>query len=365
MRGQGNRLLVDAREFVMGRFTGIGRVLEGLVRALVESPLVGDIWLATHQAEAVPPGLKNLGKVTLKRIPEGFLKSEKALKDLSGEDVAVYVSPYPKLPLRGCRCKAVHTVHDVLDLTHPVYRKRLKVILDKIRLKMALKRAELTWYDSSWSMEETKKMAGFTGRNPRVRFLGIDARFTEERKENENGILKKYDLQPGYILVIGNGLPHKNPGVLLRISENMSRRLVFVGVSEGNQNYWKRRYPEAKAVWVKYVEEEDLPSFIKFAFCLAQPSTAEGYGYPPLEAMACGVPAVISNIPVLVETTGRHALSANPASPKEWLGAFVALEDKDTYRKQVEKGLKWVEPFRGRKGWGKHVSDIEELIRGN
>ncbi|MBC8466828.1 MAG: hypothetical protein H8D55_03210 [Deltaproteobacteria bacterium] len=102
-----------ARKFGSGGSTTLGRVLEGLVRALTESSLVGEFSLATHAAEAVPPGLRKLEKIKLRQIPEGFLKSEKALRDLSSEDVALYVSPYPKLPLRGCHCKSVHIVHDV------------------------------------------------------------------------------------------------------------------------------------------------------------------------------------------------------------------------------------------------------------
>ncbi len=99
------------------------------------------------------------------------------------------------------------------------------------------------------------------------------------------------------------------------------------------------------------------------AFCLAQPSTAEGYGYPPLEAMACGVPAVVSNIPVLIETTGGNSLKADPNDYREWLQAFEALEKKDMYQNQIEKGLKWVQPLWGRRGWEGHISDIEELIK--
>jgi len=91
-------------------------------------------------------------------------------------------------------------------------------------------------------------------------------------------------------------------------------------------------------------------------------STAEGYGYPPLEAMACGVPSVISNIPVLIETTNGHALIADPCAPREWIEAFEALEDKEIYMSRVEMGLKWVEGFRGRKGWEGHISDIEDLV---
>ncbi|MBC8466749.1 MAG: glycosyltransferase family 4 protein [Deltaproteobacteria bacterium] len=356
------QIVVDAREFIRGKKTGIGCFLEGLIDALTETDLDIRIIMASFYSEAFTAKLRSKKNVIIKEIPASFLSSEKALSELTKKGADLFISPYRKLPIFGAHCKSVNTIHDVLDLTHPFYRNRTKAILDIFRLKRALKKADLTWYDSSWSKDETKKLAGFTGRTPRVRYLGIDEKFVRDRMENEREILKKYDLQPGYILVIGNGLPHKNLGVLLRISDNMSRRLVFVGVSERNQIYWKRRYPEAKAVWVKYVEEEDLPMIIRGAFCLAQPSTAEGYGYPPLEAMACGVPPVVSNIPVLIETTGGNALSANPENPKEWLESFEALEDKDTYRTQVENGLKWVEPFRGRRGWGRHIADIEEIL---
>ncbi len=354
------RILIDAREFVAGRRSGIGRVLEGLVDALAESDDIKQIVLAVSSANDVPLTLRNRQRIKTREIPSPFLKSEKALSGLSKYGFSLYISPYRKLPLFGCHCRAVHTIHDVLDLTHPAYKRRIKVLFDTFRLKKALERAVLTWYDSSWSMKATERLAGCAGNNPRVRYLGIDERFNNAVRDKSK-VLKKYNLQPGYILVVGNGLPHKNLDVVLRISDNVPRQLVFVGVSTKNQEYWNMRYPGAKADWINHVEDEDLCSVIGGAFCLFQPSTAEGYGYPPLEAMACGVPAVVSNIPVLIETTGGHALSADPDDPRQWLQACEALDDEDTYRIQSEKGLTWVEPFRGRKGWGKHVSDIENL----
>jgi glycosyltransferase involved in cell wall biosynthesis len=363
--GKKEKILIDAREFCNGRITGIGRVLDGLIDAFVESYGMEEFVLATNEPSAVPSKMKTISKIKIKKIPDSFLKAEKALSDLSKQGFRLYLSPYPKLPLFGCHCIAVNTVHDVLDLTYDAYRKRFKVSFDIFRLKRALRKADLTWYDSLWSMEEAKKLAGMTGSNPRVRPLGIDHRFNIDRSQNEKDVLNKYHLDPGYVLVTGNGLPHKNPGVLLEVSDRISRRLLFVGVPQANQKYWKTRYPEARAIWAEHVEDEDLPSIIRGAFCVAQPSTAEGYGYPPLEAMACGVPAVISNIPVLVETTGGKALPADPDESKEWIEAFEALEEKDIYRVQIEKGLKWVEPLRGRRGWEKHISDIAELMKGN
>ena len=81
---------------------------------------------------------------------------------------------------------------------------------------------------------------------------------------------------------MGNGLPHKNLGAVLKITDQVRRRIVFAGVSERNQTQWKWKYPEAKAFWITHVTQEDLPAIIRGAYCLVQPSTEEGYGYPPL-----------------------------------------------------------------------------------
>ena len=356
-----NRILVDSREFALGRKTGIARVLEGLVDALAGAHFPAKILLAVQEVNGIPSKLKNMPEIETQLLPASFLKSERLLSSLS-KKTDLYISPYPKLPAFGVHCKAVHIIHDVLDLTHPVYKKRLKVFFDAYRLKKALKRANLTWYDSSWSQLETKKLAGYTGRNPRVRFPGISETFGLREGAPKNQIIPKYGLVSEYILVVGNGLPHKNLGVLLRISNQISRKFVFAGVGKKKQGFWKNKYPNTDAKWIDYVEDEDLPALISNAFCLAQPSTAEGYGYPPLEAMTFGVPAVVSDIPVLKETTGGNALVAKTNESKSWIDAFHVLEDENTYKNQVGKGLEWVTPLLGRNGWRKHISDIEKLL---
>jgi glycosyltransferase involved in cell wall biosynthesis len=356
------RILLDAREFVHSRFTGIGRVLEGLTNALVASGIVEHIVLTAYDEGLLPSLLKETENIKVKEIPASFIKSEKCLSDLTGKDFSLFISPYPKLPLFGCHCPSVHIIHDILDLTHPAYRKMIKSIFDSFRLRRALRKADLSWYDSSWSLNETKKYTGLIGRNPRVRYPGIDEKFKFSIAKNQHEALAKYKLEPGYVLVIGNGLPHKNLGIILEIADLLNKTIAFVGVPEKNQSYWQSKYPDEKAAWIKHVTEEDLPAIIKGAFCLAQPSTAEGYGYPPLEAMACGIPTVVSDIPVLVETTGGNALAAHPHDSKIWLETFEKLENGSTYQELVEKGLKWVEPLRGRKAWQDYISDIEELL---
>jgi len=359
----GQSILIDGREFVAKKLTGIGRVLEGLVSALAESHVAEEILLATSDAHSLPFRLKNRLDIKVVEIPSSFMKSEKALSALTKNNIDLFISPYPKLPLFGCHTKAAHIIHDILDLTHPAYKKRLKIHFDSWRLKRALQRADLTWYDSIWSQKETEKFAGSVGKTPRVRYPGIDGAFSPEKSADDAAALKKYHLGPGYVIAIGNGLPHKNLGVLLEVAKQISRRIVFVGVQDKNQQYWNSRYPNESATWINHVEEGDLPSLVRAAFCLAQPSTAEGYGYPPLEAMACGVPAVVSDIPVLRETTGGNALEANPYKPEAWIEAFRALESQALYQTQVDNGRRWVEPLIGIKGWQGHVSDIEQLLK--
>jgi glycosyltransferase involved in cell wall biosynthesis len=353
---------LDAREFTSGRLTGIGRVIEGLVDALAESDTVDKIILAVFEPSAIPVRLKDREKIQAKKVPAFFLKSEKTLSNLSKDGMRLFISPYPKLPLFGTHCRTINMIHDVLDLTHPAYRRRIKALFDGYRLKKALRMADLTWYVSSWSLEETKRYAGLTGNNARVRYNGVDDAFTLNRRNNEERILAKYQLKPGYVLALGNGLPHKNLAMILEIADQVKREIVFAGVPAQNQFHWKSRYPEAKGTWISHIGEEDLSSIIRGAFCLLHPSTEEGYGYPPLEAMACGIPTIVSDIPVLKETTGEKGLLADPVNPLTWLDAINSLEESEHYQLRVRKGLNWVEPFRGRSAWAKHISDIEEMI---
>jgi glycosyltransferase involved in cell wall biosynthesis len=359
-----HKLLIDGREFVPGKRTGIGRFLEGLLAALMDSELDLEVFLAVSSKDAIPPKLRGEKKTKTKTLPTGFLASERRLTDFAREGIALLLSPYPKLPLFGSYCPTTNTIHDVLDLTHPAYKRRVKTFLDRFRLKLALRKASLTWYDSKWSLRETEKCVGFVGKNPKVRYLAIDQNFEEPTGNNDHAVLSKHQLTPGYVIAIGNGLPHKNLGVILTIASSYSRQIIFVGVSEKNRRYWQSRHHNVNTSWIVQVNDEDLPALIRGAFCLVQPSTAEGYGYPPLEAMACGIPAIVSDIPVLLETTGSQALSADPHSPKSWLQVMEALEDENVYQNQVKKGLQWVEPMRGHQGWEKHISDLDELLKG-
>ncbi len=356
----GVKILVDGREFHLAKRTGISRVLEGILLTISGSDVGGNIRLAVFPNTTLPESLADQSNLELEILGSTALGAEMALSNMTKKNCDLFLSPYPKLPLFGGNCKYVNIIHDILYITH-AKKNGIKKKLDLWRLKAALKKADLTWYDSGASLNETKRLLGYAGRNPRVRYPGIDHRFASP-KIDTGAIAENYGLKPGYILALGNGHAHKNLKIILDIADQVRRPIVFIGVNDENRQQWLERPNGHKCRWIEAVNDTDLPAFIKNAFCLVQPSLIEGYGYPPLEAMACGVPVVVSDIPVLVETTGGRALDADPLNPMAWKNAMERLENIDFYAAQVEKGLQWSRKLLGKKAWQKYTSDIQELL---
>jgi glycosyltransferase involved in cell wall biosynthesis len=356
-------LLVDGREFAHPKRTGISRVLGGILLGLLENFPTLKIRVAAPAGAKIPDPLRAFEEFTVEEISSHPVKSEIQISRKLCNRCDVFLSPYPKLPVGGGNCRFAHIVHDVLYLTH-VKKLNVRYAVDYFRLKSALRKAHLTWYDSFYSLSETSRVAGCSGRNPRVRYPGLAAELLSDGAD-PGAVLQKFGLPDGYVLALGNGRTHKNLEVIIEIADAVRRPVLFVGVDDEHRRRLQRNPKAFRCLWVGSVADGELRAILKGAFCLVQPSLIEGFGYPPLEAMAAGVPAIVSDLPVLVETTGSNAMRASPSDPAAWRRAVEALEEPAVYRDQVEKGRRWAARFCGRSSWDPYARDIEDLIRRN
>ena len=157
----------------------------------------------------------------------------------------------------------------------------------------------------------------------------IDPMFVPASPEAVSSVRATFGLRHQYILHVGWGDPRKDVGLLieahLRLAKKLPHDLVLVGVA--HPNFAPVHILEAPTIRrLGAISDADLIPLLTSASALAFPSRYEGFGLPPLEAMACGTPAIVSDIPVLHESTDGSA-------------TFVATGAVDAWVKALERAL--------------------------
>jgi hypothetical protein len=92
-------------------------------------------------------------------------------------------------------------------------------------------------------MSETQKYFSSCGRNPKVRYPGIHEVFRPEREKEDDRVLEAYGLKSGYVLALGNGMPHKNLGILLEIAPGLESQGIRGAVPSGSPMLRRNTFP--------------------------------------------------------------------------------------------------------------------------
>jgi glycosyltransferase involved in cell wall biosynthesis len=150
---------------------------------------------------------------------------------------------------------------------------------------------------------------------------GVDERFRPRAPSELAAFRKRLRLPPRFLLAMGNAKPHKNLQVIARIALNLSIPLALLA---GPDVARKLGFPTG-TIDLGEVPEADLPLLLSSAEALLFPSYYEGFGLPPLEAMACGCPVIASRAASLPEVCGEAALLVDPHAPEEWREAALRI----------------------------------------
>ncbi len=256
-----------------------------------------------------------------------------------------YISPY-------CQSSVpyVVTIHDTIALDHPQWCKPTNALYFKLLMSGSTRRASCIIAVSQQSAADLRRH--FHGPLGRIRVIppGIDRISTPLQDSASHRRLRAcYGLPEHYILHVGNVEPKKNVGSLLRIHRQLRHRglphkLVLVGGrswrSKTAQRDIVREVASGNVIVTGYVARHDLPCLYQMADLFVFPSLYEGFGFPPLEAMASGTPVVSSSRGALAETLGDAARQVNPCDDVQMVREIVQmLSDSDLREHHKEAGL--------------------------
>lgn len=243
-----------------------------------------------------------------------------------------------------CRAKHVVTMHDFSTLDHPEWTSKSFSTLYRCLLPRLAKRADAIIAISEYTKSRILHHTGIDECKIRVIKNGVDDRFfIKTGRDFKSQIMPKYKIQSErYILSVSSIEPRKNIGSLLKawgqIQHKVDDDIWLVLVGRQNTKIFSdaglSNIPE-RVCFTGFVEDEDLSAIYQNALLFSYVSLYEGFGLPPLEAMAAGVPVLTSNTTSIPEVVGDKAVIVNPLSVSEIAENLLVLLGSDSLRNKL------------------------------
>lgn len=273
--------------------------------------------------------------------------------------------------LRNTVC--ILTVHDLIRhfdrqggayIRQPTFRDRIDLWLDW----QGIKRAKHIIAVSHHTKKDLINYVGIPEEQITVVYHGIDHDVFYPR-------LEPRPLDSPYILFVGSEHPRKNLATLLKAFRQLKQddrfrqlKMVKVGRAGGKESDFRAQTLSTVAslqlidevIFTDFVSEEMLANYYSHAECLVLPSLYEGFGWPPVEAMACGCPVIVSNVTSLPEISGDAALKVDPHDSGTLASAIrTVLTDERSKQELVYRGLKRARSF----SWERAAREVMRVYR--
>lgn len=283
-------------------------------------------------------------------------------------DIDLFWSPITTLPVR-LTVPGVVTVHDLTTLLHPETH-RLKVRLSVLPfLKNTLSRASYIAADSAATADDLRSYWPACGEKIEIIYPGIDAEFRPGAPQDIAATREEVSCPDGYILYSGTLEPRKNLGTLLTAWEGLRQTrpgtppLVLTGPYGWRSRDLLGRIEGLAGQGLHYlgrVSRARLVSLMQAASIFVYPSLYEGFGLPPAEAMACGIPTIASDRSSLPEVVGDAGLLFDPEDPAALAAAIQRLLDEPNLSTELgNRGWRRSQTFR----WERAAELMEQLFR--
>lgn len=350
---------IDGRELIKEGMTGIGRYLRNFLEFALKARPDHTFIIYGNQNTRVDFRSPNL-KIEI--IPEKntlFWDHVILSRCISKDKVDVFFSPFDKAPIFSST-PCIISVHDLLFsiVSGKGYRNRYVYnTLYLLSRRAIVNKARLIITGSQHAKKDILQRWKIPDKKIKVIPHAVSKRFYPMKSLNLLSKVKaKYGIKKDYMLYVGNFKPHKNVSSLLEAFALLPPRLRdnYQLILSGKLDAYSAQLNAIaedlrltkKVVFTGTVDEEDLPPLYSGAIIFLFPSLYEGFGLPPLEAMACGTPVICSNVTSLPEVVGDSGILVDPSETKNFIGAMELLLSNRNLRDNLSsKGLQRATEF--------------------
>jgi glycosyltransferase involved in cell wall biosynthesis len=333
--------------------SGIGVYLSDLLEKLLSMDHDNE-YLLIHERKSSHPLYAKAPHIILARPaihPRNTIRKNILLpRLLAREHADLFHEPQQITPvLVKTHCPRVLNIHDVFYTAHPLLAPYLRRCLAR-----SCRLADRVITCSDYSKNEIVERLGAQAGKVSVIYNALSDRWKPSKKRSS--VSERYGLEEnGYILYVGGYDPRKNLLTLLSAFKQIIKRhpgqmLAMVGEKIKQYEQVRSRVESLGLVenvkFLGLIPHDQLPALYTQASLFVMPSLSEGFGYPPLEAMACKTPVVSSNATSLPEVVGDAGLLVDARKPEELAYAMQRiLDDAGLRRRLVQKGVKQAKRF--------------------
>jgi glycosyltransferase involved in cell wall biosynthesis len=368
------RIGIDARFFGpigkgLGRYTQ--KLIENLEKVSVQGGLASGedhhyfVFLKSGNFADYKPKNPNFKKIKADYHWYTFSEQIKFPRLLEKYKLDIMHFPHFNVPLLY-RKKFIVTIHDLILIHFPTVRSStlhpilywIKFLAYKIVIKSALKRAEKIIAVSNFTKNDILENYSFIPDDKIVVTHEACEDFCMLSPNKDREILARYNIEEPYIMYVGNAYPHKNLENLIAAFKTIKKKhkdLKLVLVGKTDYFYLRlenlaRSQKTKDIIFVGYIPDYELDTIFHNAEIYVFPSLYEGFGLPPLEAMAKGTPVASSDHPCMKEILGDSARYFDGKNISEIAGAIdEILENRDLRKNLVERGYERI----GKYSWKK------------
>lgn len=369
---------IDLRVLARGTRTGVEEYTINLLSELLplEPKINFKLFYNAYQKVQLNYPWLSLNNVQLKdfRIPNRlffmaarYAHQPKIDKLLGGFDL--YFNPHFFTAPLSVGSKKIITFHDLSFERYPGFFSRRKRLWQRFLMaaQQEAKKADKIIAVSRSTKDDLINLYGLEPGKIRVIYSGVGKQF----RPIKNGsvalkltaqptvkLKKKYNLPDRFVLYFGTIEPRKNLIGLIKAFELLKRqgkrgsqiKLVIAGTNGWLYKDILKTAQESKyrrdIIFTGFIEDKDKPYLYNLAELFVYPSFFEGFGFPPLEAMACGLPTIVSHTSSLPEVVGQGALMIDPYNIDELAWAMeMALTDSNLKERLIKKGIAQAKKF--------------------